>query len=150
MARSSEDFDDMLEERASRKVRSYTRRKIKRLNGFTLFFCILALVAGVVIGVFAYKTVCADDVFRVKGEKEYAIKLNSADFVYIDEGVEVIEFGKDISDVVAIETNMEILGDGRYTVDTSVPARYYIKYTVDSTKYAEVCRIRTFVIGGED
>ena len=75
--------------------------------------------------------------------------MGSESFVYNDRGATVIEFGKDISDKVTVETNMQDLGGGKYTADTTVPGKYYIKYTVESHKYGEVCRIRTFVVGGE-
>ncbi len=134
---------------AKRKTRSYAKRKMRRANLLTLFICLLALVVGVIAGVFSYKYVCRDDCFRLLGEKEIRVELNSPLFLYYDYGVEIIEFGRDISDDAEMETNMIDLGGGKYTVDTTVPGSYYIKYTVDSPKYGEVCRIRTVVVGGE-
>ena len=135
--------------RAKRKTRSYAKKKLRRANLLTVFICIFALILGVLSGVFAYKYICRDDRFELRGQKEVKVLLNSPEFFYYDDGVEIIEFGKDVSDDVEIETNMTCVGSDKYTVDTTVPGRYYIKYTVDSPKYGEVCRIRTVVVGGE-
>ena len=146
-------FDDF-DEKASKNVKKKTKRKvkkgIKKLNGWTVFFCIIALLAGVAAGVGAYKLVCINDKFVVNGSKEYHIELGSGNFEYIDAGATVIEFGKDISDDVIVKTNMTDLGNGRYGADANISGTYYIEYTVDSPKYGEVRRIRTFVVGGEN
>ena len=149
------DFDRYgdLDEKIVKNVKKNTKRKlkkgVKRLNGWTLFFCIIALAAGIAAGIGAYNFVCMNDEFELKGKKEYSVELGSGTFEYTDAGVSVIEFGRDISDSVKIETNMEKVGEGTYRADANVPGKYYIKYTVDSPKYGEVCRIRTFTVGGE-
>lgn len=144
---------DYFDEKASKNVKKKTKRKvkkgIKKLNGWTVFFCIIALAAGVAAGVGAYKLVCRNDEFELKGKKEYYVELRSGAFEYIESGVSIVEFGKDISDEVIVKTNMTDLGNGKYEADASIPGKYYIEYTVDSPKYGEVRRIRTFVVGGE-
>ncbi len=114
------------------------------------FFCTLALAAGLFIGWFGGEFLCKNDTFELMGEKEYAVEINEVGFQYIDEGVKIIEFGRDISDKVAVETNMVKLGNGAYAADTTVPGRYYIKYTVDSPRYGEIARIRVFTVGEGD
>ena len=111
------------------------------------FFCALALALGLVIGWFGGQYFSKNDTFELVGEKEYFVELNSEDFLYEEEGVRIIEFGRDISDKVSFETNMTTLGDGKYNLDTTVPGRYYIKYTVASPRYGEICRIRIFTVG---
>ena len=143
------DLDERIVRNAKKNTKKKLKKGIKRLNGWTLFFCIIALAAGIAAGVGAYGFVCADDEFVLKGEKEYSVALGSGVFQYTDEGVSIVEFGKDISDTVTIETNMTSLGGGKYEADGNVPGKYYIKYTVDSPKYGEVCRIRIFNVGGE-
>ena len=134
---------------AKRKAKSYTKKKLRRANLITLFICIFALAAGLVAGAYGYEYICRDDCFELRGKKEVKVMLDAADFVYYDDGVRIIEFGKNISNQVNVETNMTKVARGEYTVDTSIPGKYYIKYTVDSPKYGEVCRIRTVVVGGE-
>ncbi len=146
MAAWKENFEDEFEDRAKKSAKKYAKKKVKRMNGFTLFFCILALAGGMAFGVWGYGFICADDCFEVVGEKEYVIELGAPEFTFNDRGAKVIEFGRDISDKVKVETNMTELGDGKYTADTTVPGKYYIKYTVDSPKYGNICRIRTFTI----
>ena len=142
------DVEEKIVNTAKRKTRSYAKRKVRRLNGLTIFFCILALAAGFVAGIYGYEFVCRDDCFVLLGAKEYTVELNSENYTYYEDGARVIEFGKDISSEVSVQTNMTSLGGKKYTLDTTVPGRYYIKYTVDSPKYGEICRIRTFVVGG--
>lgn len=129
---------------ASRRV----RRKARRINGWTYFICFLALLLGFLCGAGAYSYVCRDDCFRLLGDAEYEIPLG-ATFEYDDSGVKIVEFGKNISESVKVESNMTRLENGKYTADTSAVGRYYIKYTVDSVKYGEICRIRVFAVGGE-
>ena len=143
------DLDEKIVKNVKKKAKKKFKKGVKRLNGWTLFFCILALVVGVAAGIGAHNLVCMNDEFEVNGQKEYYIELRSGTFEYTDAGATVIEFGRDISDDVKIETNMTELGDGKYEADASIPGKYYIKYTVDSPKYGEVCRIRTFTVGGE-
>ena len=135
--------------RAKRKTKSYAKKKMRRANLLTVAIAVLALIAGVVVGVFAYKHICRHDRFELRGQKEIRIELNESEFFYYDDGVELVEFGKDLSDEVEVQTNMTYLGGDKYTVDTTVPGKYYVKYTVDSPKYGEVCRIRTIIVGGD-
>ena len=114
------------------------------------FFCTVSLIAGLAIGWYGGEYICKNDTFSLVGEKEYSIALGTADFVYEDEGVRIIEFGRDISGEASVETDMTALGDGRYTLDATVPGRYYVKYTVDSYRYGEIERIRIFTVGGEN
>ncbi len=138
--------------KAKSKAKSRARRKIKskvrRISVWTFVISFLALVVGIAVGIGAYSFISRDDCFRLRGEAEYDIALGSA-FEYDDEGVRIIEFGRDISREARVETNMTELDNGNYTVDTSAAGRYYIKYTVDSVKYGEICRIRVFEVGGE-
>ncbi len=135
--------------KVKRKAKSYAKKKARKVNLLTVFICLVALVAGVAAGIFGYRYICRDDRFELRGKKQIAVELGAADFIYRDAGVNIIEFGRDISDEVVTETNMTDLGGGKYTVDTTIPGRYYIEYRVDSPKYGKVCRIRTFVVGGE-
>lgn len=119
-----------------------------RGKGISYFFCTLALVLGLVIGWFGGEYLCKNDTFELLGEKEYSINANEVGFEYFDEGVKIIEFGRDISGKVTVETNMLRSDNGAYAVDTTVPGKYYIKYTVDSYRYGEIARIRVFTVGG--
>lgn len=148
-----EKIKDKAKKRAKRKVKrkakSYAKKKARKVNILTAFICLVSLVVGVIAGIFGYRYICRDDRFELRGKKQIVVELGASEFVYRDAGANIIEFGRDISGQVVTETNMTDLGGGKYTVDTTIPGRYYIKYTVDSPKYGEVCRIRTFIVGGE-
>ena len=142
-------LDEKIVKNAKKKTKRKLKKGVKRLNGWTLFFCILALIAGLAAGIGSYELLCMNDKFEVNGKKEYYVELRPGTFEYADAGATVIEFGRDISDEVRIETNMTDLGGGRYEADASISGKYYIKYTVDSVKYGKICRTRTFTVGGE-
>jgi len=150
MAQKYDDFQDAFADSVKKKAKRKAKKEVKRMNGWTLFFCVIALIAGVAVGIGAYNLVCAGDEFVLNGKKEYNIELGSGYFDYVDAGVSIVEFGKDISGSVEIETNMKEMGNGTYRADADVPGKYYIKYTVDSPKYGKICRIRTFTVGGEE
>ena len=114
------------------------------------FFCMLALALGLYLGWVGGEYICKNDTFELVGKKEYSVLINEVDFQYVDEGVRIIEFGRDISDMVSVETNMVKLSNGAYTADTAIPGKYYIKYTVDSYRYGDIERIRVFTIGGNN
>ena len=141
-----EDFEDAVKKGA----KSFAKGNKRKRKKVSLFACLFALFIGVVIGYLGGEYICQNDTFVLVGEKNCVVTLGAPDFVYEEEGVKIIEFGKDISGEACVETNMTSLGDGKYTVDTTVPGRYYIKYTVDSQRYKEICRIRAFSVGGDN
>ena len=136
-----------IEKKAKRKVKRGAKSRVKRIHPMTFVICFLTLAIGVAAGVGAYTFICRDDCFKLKGDKSYTVRVGTP-FVYEDEGVKAIAFGKDISDRVEIETNLIQLDDGEYTVDTSRIGEYYIIYTVDSVKYGEIQRVRTISVKG--
>ncbi|MBQ8140293.1 MAG: hypothetical protein IJ038_01170 [Clostridia bacterium] len=134
--------------KVKRKVKSKARSKVKKISPLTFVICFLCLAAGVGAGIGAYSFISRDDCFRLKGEKSYTVSVGTP-LTYGDEGVKIIEFGKDISGDVKIKTNLTEIGDGKYTADTSEPGEYYIIYTVDSPKYGNIQRVRTISVKGE-
>lgn len=98
-----------------------------------------------------------NDCFEILGQDEIELVASEK---YFDEGVKVIEFGKDKSDKVEIETDLEINADGSFSPQTDndgnpVLKTYYIIYKVDTfklSKLANVERIRliSFVEDSEE
>ena len=90
---------DELDEKIVKNVKKKTKRKlkkgVKRLNAWTLFFCIVALIAGLAAGIGAYELLCMNDEFELNGRKEYYVELRAGTFEYTDAGATVIEFGRD-------------------------------------------------------
>ncbi len=135
--------------KVKRKVRSKARSKVKRIHPMTFVICFLCLALGIGAGIGAYTYICRDDCFRLKGEKNYTLPVGTETKYYEDEGVKIIEFGKNISREVKVETNLTETESGSYAVDTTKPGEYYIIYTVDSPKYGDIQRVRTITVKGE-
>ena len=130
------------------KAKRKAKRKVKKIHPATFVIAFLCLFIGIGAGIGAYKFISRDDCFRIKGEKSYTVTVGTP-ITYNDEGVKIIEFGKDISRQVKVETNLTEIRDGEYTADTSKPGEYYIIYTVDSPKYGNIQRVRTISVKGE-
>lgn len=135
------------------KVKSY----VKNVN---IFVALLIFIIMLAVGVGAYFIVSRNDCFELIGAQEIFIELkeneDKSDFTttfFEDGGVKIIEFGKDISNNVKIETNMKKAGDNKYEVDKL--GTYYIKYSIDSIKYGKIftiekIRLINFVEPSED
>jgi hypothetical protein len=134
--------------KAKRKVKSKAKSKAKRVHPLTWVIAVLALLIGVGAGIGAYTFISRDDCFKLKGDADYVVPVG-ADITYVDEGVKIISFGKDVSSEVEVKTNLKKIGDGKYAVDASEPAEYYMIYTVDDAKYGKVQRVRTITVKGE-
>ena len=133
----------------SKKIESKVKKEVKKTSKkFTIgsvVAIILCLIVGIVGGIFAEKFITRNDCFELSGSKEFKIAVGE-DFSYSDEGYKCISFGKDLTDKVKIETNMK-QESGKYIIDTSEEGEYYMIYTVESKKYGEIKRVRTFVVG---
>lgn len=123
------------------------QRKIKSaVKGINWFVVLLVLVLSIALGAGAFFIVSKDDCFTLNGAQEITVEMNlsedESEFygTYVDtDKVKVIEFGKDISNKVTVETDMTVNTDGSYSV-TDV-GTYYIKYKVDSIKYGKIFTI---------
>ena len=138
-----------IKKKAKQKAKSKAKKVARGIHTASYIIWALALILGIVAGILYGMFACRKDCFELNGPKNFDFEVGEA-LEYVDPKVKIIEFGRDISDRVEIETNMQENANGTYTVDTSEPGVYYIKYTVDSVRYGEVCRIRTITIGGED
>ena len=102
-------------------------------NGILLFILFVFVVGAIVGGYFTAGHITRNDVFEVIGNKEVTIRLGET---YQDEGAKAISFGKDISDKIVSEEN----------IDYSTAGEYYIKYTVDDIRYNGIERYRIIII----
>ena len=138
---------------SNKKLKGTIKKEVKKTSKkFTIggiIAIVLCLIIGVVGGIFTEKIITRNDCFVLNGEKQYAIEIG-ADFTYVEEGYKCISFGKNLTDKVKIETNMTNNGDGTYSIDTSEEGEYYMIYTVESKKFGDIKRVRTFVVGGEN
>lgn len=113
----------------ARSYKRHVKRAVKNTHGLTLFFVVLFLVLGAVGGYFGYTYLTKTDTFELVGEKEITISVGET---FTDEGFKAVAFGKDVSNKVEI--------DGQ--VDTSTEGTYVLTYTVNNLKYKGVKRCR--------
>lgn len=121
----------------SKKTTSKAKKKLKRLSAGVVFLAVLLLLVGGVGGYFGVKHISKNDCFNIVGEDEITLELGES---YIDEGVEVIAFGRNEEDKVEIETNLKCDKSGAYYAQTE--GTYYIIYKVNNIKYGSIFKVQ--------
>lgn len=109
----------------------------KHLTGVTLFFGILFLVIGVVLGFIVFKALNKEGNTKIELNGETIVTLNVGDS-YEELGVTYVIDDKDYSSEVVISGN----------VDTTVNGRYLLTYTLDKDEHVIVLTRVVNVIGG--
>ncbi|MBE7076391.1 MAG: hypothetical protein E7374_00675 [Clostridiales bacterium] len=112
-------------------------KKLKKLGFGTVCLILFVLAVGVAGGFFGVKFLTRNDCFEIVGNDELTLTL---DKTYEDTGVKIVAFGKDESDKVEIETNLEKHEDGTYSADSE--GTYYIQYTATNLKYGKIFKIK--------
>ena len=131
--------------RSSKSNRS-TARKIKNLGFKAILIILLVTIIGGAIGAGVCWFITRDDCFEIIGKEEITLTLKEEgeEFgqynSYIDEGVKVVSFGRDVSDKVYIETDLKKSEDGTYYADEI--GTYYIIYKVDDIKYGKIFTVK--------
>ena len=98
-----------------------------------LIFLIIFLAVGAVGGFFTAKLLTQNDVFEIIGDKTIYLTIGQT---YEDEGAKVISFGRNLSENVKSENN----------IDFATAGEYYIKYTIEDIRFGNVCRYRYVVV----
>lgn len=129
----------------SKKLRKNLIKFSKKLPTISKIIFVLCFIVGFGGGVLLYSFICKDDKFVILGETSIALDLNQS-YTFVDKGVSIISFGRDISDMVKIKTNIPMIA-GQYQIDTSTVTEYYLIYTVDDIKYGNVSRVRVITVG---
>ncbi|MBE6123925.1 MAG: DUF5011 domain-containing protein [Erysipelotrichaceae bacterium] len=115
------------------------RRKKKVSKVFIIFF-----IVGALFGIGASYLVTRNDCFVLNGSKEIILEINDT---YIEQGVKVVSFGKDISKNTKI-TIYDINDDKVDSIDTSSENEYTVIYNIENLKYANYKLIRKVKVGG--
>ena len=123
--------------KSSKKSNKKAENQLKKLKGGALVVALILLVVGAVGGFLTVKIVTKDDCFELIGKYEITLRLGEN---YEDMGAKVVAFGKDESEFLQIETNLEKNEDGTFTANEE--GTYYIKYTVDSFKYGKLLKVQ--------
>ena len=135
----------------SAKTERTLRRAIKRLHPLTKVIAVLALLIGIAGGVAFTHFAFQNDRFTLKGQTQFSVDLG-ADYVYTEQGVEAVCFGRDVSDKLQVQTTLEKDANGNYIIPTDKEGVYTITYTVDCLKFGEkapngvIKRIRVFAV----
>lgn len=149
---------DAPEDRKGKATRS-TARRIKKIGFKAILIILMITIIGGAIGAGACYFVCRNDYFEIIGADHIERVLKPEDKtltdknVYVDEGVKVVSFGRDVSNKVYIETDLVKNEDGSYTA--TEPGTHYIVYKVDDIKYGKIftiqrIRLIDFVESSED
>lgn len=111
--------------------------KVKKKHPFAFIVVITLFAVGFIGGYFTVKTLTKNDTFELIGEKYITLTLGQS---YQDEGAKAVFFGRDVSDEIVIENN----------IDFSSAGQYYIKYEYSSLFYKNVVKYRYVTITSEE
>lgn len=117
----------------ARSRKKQIEKVVKKVNPLVLLLFVIIFAGFAVGGYFLSNHMIRNDTFEVVGEKTVEVTVGGT---YTDEGAIAISFGKDISDKIVAENN----------IDYSTAGYYYIKYTVDDIRYKDVVRYRTIIV----
>lgn len=125
--------------RSTKKSSNNLNKTIKKVSFKGVLIALVVLVCCLCVGVGASYFLTKDDCFKLIDNKDIVLSVETP---YVEDGYKVIEFGKDISNKVTIETNMKIDENGNYTpqydeLGNPVAGEYYIIYKVNSFKYSK-------------
>ena len=120
-------------------------KTIKKLGFRSLAIILACFIIALAIGASICFFIGKNDKFEIVGNDELSFSLEET---YKDEGVEIKEFGIDISKNVILETNLKQNANGDYYAEES--GTYYLIYKVKSLKFGFIyptqkIRLITFV-----
>lgn len=109
------------------------KSRTKKLSKNTKIIFIFLFVIGIGLGGFASYFVTKNDVFILIGESYITQPLGQE---YQEQGVKIIAFGKDVSQNVKIEGQ----------VNTNKKGEYVLKYTIDNFRFQRYTLYRKIVV----
>lgn len=144
------EFNFDIDESSSKSTKRSAKKNLKKIGTGGIIAVVCLLLIGVVGGIFTLKYFTRNDCFNLLGKDEITLMIGET---YVDDGIYVVSFGRDISDQVYIETNLQMNEQGEFYADEV--GTYYIVYKVDDIKYDKLftiqrIRLITFVEASED
>lgn len=138
-----------LNTKTTKKSTNELKKAVKKASPKGLVISLVCLLLGLVLGVGAWFIVCRNDKFVLLGEEEITLTLDES---YVDEKVEIVEFGKDASTSYTTQTNLQVDANGKY-YSTEV-GTFYIKYKATTLVFGKIFNIQkvrliTFVEASE-
>lgn len=142
----------------AKSVQREAKKAIKKLHTTTKILIVVALIFGIAGGALTCYLMSKNDVFDLKGAKSYQLEVSAdtgATFTYVEEGIEAIAFGQDVSGKVTVETTLSKDAAGHYIIPLDKEGVYTITYTVDSMKFdgtfgEEIKRVRSFFVSANE
>ena len=144
---------------AKSKAQKTAERRIKKwlrsLPMLTKVLAVTALILGIACGAIFCTLAFRNDDFYLNGTKQISLTVSDESYLYTEEGVTAICFGRDVSGTLKIECSEGIIdhGNGTYTIPTDKAGIYTITYTFDCYKLGEdredgqpIKRIRVFTV----
>lgn len=131
-----------------------SKRRLKNLHPATKAIAVIALLIGILCGALYCHLSFQNDHFTLVGEKQFSVTVGDAPFVYTEQGVEAVCFGRDVTEKLTVTASEGVVenGDGTYTIPTDKEGVYTLTYTVDCYKFGEkspngvIKRIRVFTV----
>ena len=105
----------------------------KKKQSIALYVCAVIIAIGAICGYVISQKITANDKFEIVGEKTIEVTVGET---YVDQGAIVVSFGKDISNKIIVEDN----------IDYTTPGSYYIKYQVNDFRFKDVVRYRVIKV----
>ena len=119
--------------RSSKKA----KKQLKKLGFGAIMMAIFMLAIGAAGGFFGVKFLTKKDCFELIGKDEITLQLGET---YLDEGANIVSFGKDVSADVEIETNLKIDLNGKYYAESE--GTYYMIYKSKNFKYGTLFKVQ--------
>lgn len=150
----SDSFFDELIDRGEKKAKRRAKSKLKKLHTATKVLAVLFLVVGIAAGALVCTAMSKNDGFTLKGNTAFSIDVGTP-YTYTEEGVSAVQFGRDVSGKVQVETSLEQDANGNYIIPTDEEGIYTITYTVNAYKFQKgengvIKRIRTFTVNAAE
>ena len=148
----AEDVRQEMEEKGKRGAKKTAKKSVKKMHAATKVIAVVALLVGIAAGALVCMVLFKNDRFVLKGSTQFSLDAGTP-YVYVEEGVEAVCFGRDVSNALDVVYSKEITkdADGNYVIPAEAGV-YTITYTVDCYKFGEdgpngqIKRIRTFVV----
>ena len=141
-------FADSVEREGKKRA----KRAIKKMHPATKVIAVFALIVGVALGAVICLFLFKNDRFVLQGRVQISLEAGAA-YTYVEEGVEAVCFGRDVSKSLTVTPGKGVTMDanGNYVIPAEAGV-YTITYTVDCYKFGpngpngQIKRIRVFTV----
>ena len=130
-------FDWNSNDKSKKKNSKKAGKHIRKLGIGAIFGAIMLLCVGSFGGFVGCKIATRNDCFALNGQDEITLQIGET---YADEGAKVVAFGKDVSEDIVVETNLQTNIDGTYFAEEE--GTYYMIYKSTNLKYGSIFKVQ--------